>query len=161
MNINEEAIKLQWVEVDNDSFKKALLYLKQCEKDVHEFLADCVASVCEVDVDVMLSDTNASNVAHARWLFWYAYRYLTNESYEVIARSTARNGKTFALRSVQNGVTKMTMLINDIPFWKKKWNLVKRIIKLRDGDREKQDNTIVIAIPKELKEKIKIEIKDK
>ena len=51
--------------------------------------------------------------------------------------------------------------IEQEPIWKKRWMVLKKIIKLRNQDVNNGDNVIVINIPRELKEYIKIEIKEK
>ena len=161
MALNDELIKSQWETIDDYNVQKALYHLRRCDRDVQDFIADCCAALCDVSVDDMLSDTDIIYIAHARWLYWYAYRYMTNESYEKISISTARS-HTFALRTIQSGVNKMSMMIANEALWKKRWTVVKHIIKLRENEEEvKRDSPIVINVPKELKEKIKIEIKDK
>ena len=60
--------------------KKAVEHLLLCEKDINKYLSDFVAALCEVPKSSMLSNTHVAYCAHARYLYWYAYRYMTNES---------------------------------------------------------------------------------
>jgi hypothetical protein len=71
------------------------------------------------------------------------------------------DSRTFVGRAIQQGVTKMAMMISNEQVWNRRWNIIKRVIKIRYSDDEKEDNTITINIPKELRKKIKIEIKEK
>lgn len=160
---NDEEIRQDWKEHVDDNIEQALLCLKKSEHGVYEYLAECVASVCETTVKDMLDDNNYIWNAHARWLFWYAYRYMTQDSYEKMARALEVMGHPFAYRTIQSGVTKMTMLIDTNPAWNKRWMVIKRIIKLseRNDVNAAVDNTIVIQVPRHLKDKVNITIKEK
>jgi hypothetical protein len=160
MNKSDEQIKSDWNELEW-RIEEALKQLMCYEKDIQSYLLRCVASLCDVDEKRILSNTDVIYIAHARWLYWHAYRYMTNESYEKIAKSTSQDGFTFSTRAVQSGVNKMSMMISNEPLWQKRWTVIKRIIKLRDRREEKVDNTITINIPRELKDKINILIKEK
>lgn len=159
---NDEKIMEDWAVLDNINIEQACNYLRYHEQDIQKYLANIVASLCDVDAQEMLDNNDIIYNAHARWLFWYAYRYMTNESYDKIAKSTAFNGRPFHLRTIQSGVNKMSMMIESEDIWQKRWAIVKRIIKLRDKKKEEKiDNTIVIQIPKDLRDKINIQIKEK
>lgn len=162
MNKSDEEIKAEWQSIE-ERIEYALSCLLGFEKDVQVYLAKCVASLCDVAEEKMLSDCNTVYVAQARWLYWYAYRYMTNETYEKIADNTERMcGKRFTKQGVASSINKMSALIENEPVWKKRWAIIKRIIKLRDVDNDKKaDNTITINIPKELREQITIKIQEK
>lgn len=55
----------------------------------------------------------------------------------------------------------MSMMIENESLWKRRWTIIKRIIKLREQEDDYIDKTIVIQVPKTLKGKINITIKDK
>ena len=163
MSGNDVAIQEQWDVLDNYNLEKALHFLRHCEMDVQEFLADSVAVLCDVDKSLMLSDCNTIHVAQARWLYWYAYRYMTSETYEKIVANTERLcGKRFTKQGVASSVNKMSLLIESQPIWKKRWTISRRIIKLRDGNEEEgeKNSTIVIHVPKGLKDRLNIQIKE-
>lgn len=161
MNISDEKIQDRWAKIDSDNLNKALSYLRNTETEASEYIAECVASLCDVNVEDMLSNTNVIFLVHARWLYWYAYRYMTNESFDKMSHRLKTDSKTFGARSIQKAVTKMSMLIASEPIWSKRWAVVKRIIKLRNNSDKKTDNTIVVQVPKELKDKVNIVIKTK
>ena len=140
--------------------KKAVEHLQLCEKDINKYLSDFVAALCEVPKNSMLSNTHVAYCAHARYLYWYAYRYMTNESYEKIAAMSCESGHKYTQSAIATGVNKMSTMIEEEPLWNKRWLIVKRIIKLQWQD-ETIDNTIVIQVPNDLKGKINITIKDK
>jgi len=158
---NEKQIQAKWERIDNENIGQALDMLKKHNKDVKDFLADCVASVCGVSTDDMMSNSNVLHIAHARWLYWYAYRYMTNETFDKISQQTKTETKKFVGRAIQHGATKMSMMIDGEPLWTKRWNTIKRIIKLRDKEDKKLDNNIIIQVPKDIKDKINIIIKEK
>jgi chromosomal replication initiation ATPase DnaA len=162
MNLkDEEEIKTDWNTLDEKNIESAMYYLRKHEQDTSKYLANCVASLCNIEEKDLLADTNAAHISHARWLYWYAYRYLTNESYAKMSQQLKTDSRTFVGRAIQQGVTKMAMMISNEQVWNRRWNIIKRVIKIRYSDDEKEDNTITINIPKELRKKIKIEIKEK
>ena len=52
-------------------------------------------------------------------------------------------------------------MIENESLWKRRWTIIKRIIKLREQEDDYIDKTIVIQVPKTLKGKVNISIKDK
>lgn len=144
--------------------QEAIKHLKLHEQDLQDYLAELITSLCDVTVEEAFESTDVIYLAHARWLYWYAYRYMTNESYEKIAKRSSRFGHTFHLRSIQSGVNKMAVMIERETLWRQRWSVVKQIIReLQETDDEgkKMDNTIIIQVPRGLKDKIQIKIKEK
>lgn len=169
MNKSNEEIKQDWERLDDDLVTTICGLLNQYEYKAQDYLADWVASLCDVDKRIMLTASDKSDMAHARWFFWYAYRYMTNESYDKIAEMTKHNGYQFTSRGVISGVNKMSMMIANEPMWTKRWVIIKRIIKQRFvglENSEKSDSTaaydgkVVVNVPKELKNKVKILFND-
>jgi hypothetical protein len=158
MTRNEDVIKSEWRKVDG--IDHILDVIRSYEYDIYDYLAETVAALCDVDVDVMLSGSEKVYVSQARALFWYAYRYMTNETYEKIANMTSRY-HTFARVSVGQSINKMGVMIENEPLWRKRWVIIKSIIKLRDQDTNTVVDTITITIPKHLRDKVSINIKEK
>ena len=110
-------------------------------------LADFVASMCHVDKDAMFANNTTLVVSQARWLFWYAYRYMTNETYCKIGKETgALYGREFTQFGVSSGVGKMSVLIEKEPIWRKRWSIIKRIIKEYNG--EEKPEPVKVFVPK-------------
>lgn len=144
--------------------QQAIKHLQMQEQEIHDYLADLVTALCDVTTEEAFSNTDVIYLAHARWLYWYAYRYMTNESYEKIAKRTSRYGHLFHLRSIQSGVNKMSAMIEIEPVWRQRWSVVKQIIKeLQTNEKENSDidNTIIIQVPRDLRDEIQIKIKEK
>lgn len=158
---SEELISAEWKELD--SIGHILELVRSHEYDIYTYLAETVAALCGIDVDKMLAFNSKIYVIQPRWLFWYAYRYMTGETFEKIAEMTKNKGNYyFTPNSICHSINKMSALIESAPLWKKRWTIIKRIIKLRDANVEEQvDNTIVIQVPRDIKDKIQISIKEK
>lgn len=125
-----EEWKATWKETREDSVKAITSVLRHHEYDMQSVLADIVASLCDVDVTDMLSSSNKQYLSQARWLFWYAYRFLTQETYEKIAVRTTVDGHTFRPQSIFIGINNMGRMIsaaNNV--WYIRWELIKSIIK--------------------------------
>ena len=106
----------------------------------------------------MFSNCNDLDVAQARWLFWYAYRYMTNETYEKISKlSESMYKRKFTKTCVASSVNKMYSLIEQQPIWRKRWTIVKRIIKLQNEMVFEPQIPITITIPKNVELTIKKE----
>lgn len=158
----DEQIKADWQLLDNADIDEVCKILRLHESRILHYLADSVAALCGVDVGDMLSDTQLAPIAQARWLFWYSYRYMTGETLEKISEMTvSRGGHRFTRNGIGQCINKMAAMIDKEPLWLKRWTIIKRIIKLRDeaSTTEKQEK-VAIQIPKELKGKVRFEIKE-
>ena len=123
------------------------------------YLADFVASLCDVEKERMFSACNDLDVAQARWLYFYAYRYMTGETYEKIGKlSKEIYGKTFTKVGVAASVNKMYELIANQPIWRKRWTIIKRVIKAGENVIEDEvKKPIKIIIPKDANVELKRE----
>lgn len=159
--MNEEMIASDWRNLD--SIEDILSAVRQHDIDIMAYLADTVASLCNIERKDMLKGCGEAHLAQPRWLFWYAYRYMTGETLEKIADMTEKcGGHRFTTNGIGQCVNKMSKMISSEPMWTKRWTIIKRIIKLRDaGINKKSDSTITINVPKELKDVINIEIREK
>lgn len=160
---SEDTIISEWQEMD--SVEKILQAIRHHELDMQDYLAETVAALCNVDKSKMLGGSDKSYLSQTRWLFWYAYRYMTGETFEKIAMITLQQNegeRKFTTTAIGAGYNKMSALIVNDPLWGKRWSIIKRIIKLRENpSAKKEDNTIVISVPKDLRDKISITIKEK
>lgn len=161
MNVNDENVKEKWDSIDHENLEKAFFYLKKSNVDIKDYLAEIVANLCDINTEDIMIKSMASHIVKPRWLYWFAYRYVTRESYVQMAYSLNINGKKFTPSGIMYGVGCMSTLIDTEPLWNRRWTNIKRIIKLKEQNDKQIDNTIVIQVPKDLKGKINITIKDK
>lgn len=133
--------------------------LRQYGSRTRIYLADFIAALCDVEKERMFSDCKDLDVAQARGLFFYAYRYMTNETYKKIGElSKDVYGKVFTKMGVAESVNKMYELIEQQPIWRKRWTIVKRIIKQTNTLVEDEaQEPIKIIIPKNANVELKRE----
>ena len=157
--MTEDEIKNELADNERIAMKCVCDTLLNYEGRVRNYLADFVASLCNVEKEKMFSENNSLDVAQARWLFWYAYRYMTGETYEKIGRlSYDTYGKTFTKVGVASSVNKMSVMIEQQPIWKKRWTIVKRIIRITNSlIDENTEEPIKIIIPKNANVELKRE----
>jgi len=135
--------------------------LRGHETMIADNLAAFVASLCDVDLSTMLSDTVAAHITQARWLFWYAHRYMTNETYQKISERMASCGLEVTRTGVGCAINKMADLIDKEPIWKKRWTIIKRIIKqYNDPSAEESNTSVKVVVLKPKWVDIDVEIKD-
>lgn len=158
---SDNEIVQDWSRIETENIERACELLGGYEQEIENYLAHIVASLCGVDVKEMLTDTAISHLAQPRWLYWYAVRYMTNETYEKIGeRTTAKSGYKFTPNGIGQSINKMSAMIASEPIWTKRWTIVKRIIKLRENalNRTTDDGvTIRIVAPSDIKLNIKTE----
>lgn len=143
-------------EIDKQTLDSICDLLRGYESKIQYWLAYFVSSLCNVEIDKMLTDCNTLSVAQSRWLFWYAYRRMTNETYEKIANvSSQYYGKFFTTATVANGITKMAQMIECEPIWTKRWVIIKRIIKQYRENLIENEEPIKIVVPKNAKVELK------
>ena len=159
---NDEQIKNDWQRLETENIEKACDLLRQHESRIEDYMADIVASLCNVDCAEMLTNSSVAYLAQARWLYWYAIRYMTNETYDKIAmRTTAKSGCKFTPNGIGQSINKMALLVAQEPIWVKRWTIIKHIIKLRDTvvkeKSEMETVTMKIIAPKGVKVELKNE----
>lgn len=143
-------------EIDKQTLDSICDLLRGYESKIQYWLAYFVSSLCNVEIDKMLTDCNTLSVAQSRWLFWYAYRRMTNETYEKIANvSSQYYGKFFTTATVANGITKMAQMVECEPIWTKRWVIIKRIIKQYRENLIENEEPIKIVVPKNAKVELK------
>lgn len=156
----DERIKNDWQRLETENIEKACDLLRQHESRIEDYMADIVASLCNVDCAAMLTNSSVAYLAQARWLYWYAIRYMTNETYDKIAmRTTAKSGCKFTPNGIGQSINKMALLVAQEPIWVKRWTIIKHIIKLRDSSKQaylpQETVTIYVTPPKGVKVEIK------
>lgn len=134
--------------------------LRRHEYNTLDMLAHVVCGVCDVDVADMLSSVNKQYLSQARWLFWYAYRFVTGETYEKIAERTAFDGRRFTIQSVAVGVTTMGRMVEKEKVWAERWSVVRQAISVMygkdaDAGRKTEDVTIQVIVPHGVKIDVK------
>lgn len=157
--MNVDAMIEKMNNAERIALENACAALRGYENDIQNYLAHIVASLCNVDVKDMLTDCNTLGVSQARWLYWYAYRLMTHNTYNKISEQTSKYyGKRFTQAAVANGITKISQIIEKEPIWEKRWMVVKKIIKQQQDFMfgfEKQP--IKIVVPKGINIELKKE----
>jgi hypothetical protein len=153
--MNEQEIVENIRNAEEKAIEDACKALRGYESQVVENLAKIVASLCGITVYEVLEDTTRVFSKHARWFYWFAYKYMTNESCEAISKRDDKY-KHFHHNSISSGISNMSMMISEQPIWAKRWSIVKRII-LQINNVEKQDIKVKIQHPKGVNIEIKQE----
>ena len=166
----DKEIRNDWMNLEKKSFKEIEIVLQRYDYNMQNMLASFVASICDVDVADMLASTDKMHVSQSRWLYWYAYRYMSHETYERISARTAIDGCRFTKDGIRKGIEKMNELINTENVWMGRWMAIKRMIKLKANPHDYYENDfsnpmpqkykLLMQIPRELKDKIVIEVKN-
>lgn len=156
--MTDEELKAQWDSIEESNITKACEYLKGYEQEIGNHLARFVASLCDIEVEKMFSDMKSNYCSQARWLYWYALRYMTDETYDKIAIRTIYNGHKFTLRAVAKGIDKMGKMVYENGVWRKRWVILKKIIKMYNAQ-DSQD-IIKVVITKPANTKVEVEFKN-
>lgn len=154
----DEEQKKQLDAIEDRNITKACEYLRGYEQEIGNHLAQFVASLCNIDVDEMFSNMKNNYYSQARWLYWYALRYMTDETYEQIAARTICNGHKFTLRAVAKGIDKMGKMVYENGIWRKRWIILKRVIKMYNGD--DNQSVVKVVITKPANTKVEVEFKN-
>jgi len=158
MTKEEEEVK-QSLERNEDMLMQNVYdAINQFNGDTKKHLAKVVASLCDVNENQMFSKSKTLGIVQARWLFFYAYRYMTNDTYEKIGKvSESIFEDCFSKMGVAKGVYKMSNLIEHQPVWRKRWNIIKHLIKSQSELIYTPDIPITITVPKNVVVTIKKE----
>ena len=125
----ENELSSEWLRLQRETVNEIEQVVRKVDFNTMNILAIAVAGLCDVDVADMLSSSNRLHISQSRWLFWYALRWYSNDTYTQISEKTAFDGHRFGFRSVADGITKMSDLIDIDHAWKNRWVIIKKIIK--------------------------------
>lgn len=159
---SDETIRTDWTRIDNDNIERACELLRGQEYAVQDYMAEISAALCDVDVKEMLSETSVAYLSQARAFFWYSVRYMNSETYDKIAERTLKHGGfNFTPNGIGQAINKMARLIEKEPIWKKRWIMMKRVIKIREtvGCNTSDESTVIVRVPKGVKVEIENETK--
>jgi len=154
---NKEEIESKINEMEQKVLKDMEIILKRHNFNMTTFLAHIIASICDIDVTEIFSVNNKAYLSQSRWMFWYAYRYMTGETYERIAEKTSFEGHKFHVQAIIHGITSFAKLLEYDRSWGDKWKMVKEFIKIKNGMGQGKDekHEVVITVPKNVEVKIK------
>lgn len=151
--ISEGRINENLKDIIHGTIDKACELIREYNDLSDDLFANVIASICDVSVEDLMTDSGHLRNSHARWFYWFAYRYMTNESYGSIAEKT-RKRRLFTESCVGICVAKMSMMIEQEPMWGKRWVIAKRIIKSIQscecsiGDETPTTITLKVTYPK-------------
>ena len=156
--MSKDEVKARMQQIGDETVGKACDLLRDYNRRCNEYLAEIVASVCDVDVNDLLCDTRHIRNSHARWLYWYAYRYMTRESYKTISERHAKY-KKFTEGGVGISIARMNIMIDQEPIWKKRWLIIRNILRaIEDESMEQETTTLTLNVvpPKGIDVKINL-----
>ena len=153
-----EQLKSRLEENEKDAILGICKILANYEGNIYDHIADFVSSLCCITKERMFSDSKSIDVAQARGLFFYAYRYMTANTYDKIGRITGETyGRRFTPEGVKSSIVKMSELIESSPIWSKRWSILKIIIKSQKVGIDESCVPITIKVPKNVTATIKKE----
>lgn len=153
-------------EIENGNIGKVLELLSGHEGEILANIAKIVASLCDIDCDTMMGSSTKYYSAQCRWLFWYTYRYMTNEPYNKMSKRIGKHGHEYTPSALTIGVNKMAQMVETDTIWKKRWIILKSIIKSYDGATLSPLNScndiqpVKVVITKHKNVEVKVEIKE-
>ena len=122
-----------WKKIDSISSSETIQDLSRRRESEQEYLLYCLCAECGVSrEEIAQKNKSKFHIIHYRWLFWYAYRYMTNESFLKIAEISRRFGHAYDHRSIRHGVDSIGTMIAREPHWARRWEALKHIIMLRN-----------------------------
>lgn len=146
---------------ETNKVERICTILREHKITIQNALIDFVAALCDVDKHEMMyiSGKGNAHLTQARWFFWYASRMLLGATYNEMSEDSAKIGTHVTKHGIMLGVLRMATMTEQEPIWRKRWMIMKRIIKESDNNNiDKEDNQpIKIVVPKD----IEIEIQKK
>lgn len=167
---NENEIRKGWLNLEDKTFKEIETILHNYDYNSQTMLAHFVANICNVDYTDLFVDSKEQYKTHARWLYWFAMRFMTGETYDRISNRTYFDGNKFTSQNVGIGISKMTKMVGMEQSWRNKWKVIKHFIKLREDPHSYHINDfsnpmptkykLSLNVPKGMKNNLEIEIKE-
>lgn len=167
MRKEDNEVRSELNEISQETVEEACKLLSSSNASKRKYLLDFVASICDVDPNDMFSPIKKLDFVHARWLYWYAYQYLTNETCSHISRMES-DKREFTASGVNTAISRMSMMIANQAKWKNKWLVVKRIIGIMNEEcgtemklfsEQNETKTVTVTIVKPRDVEVKVDIK--
>lgn len=116
---------------EKNTVERVCTILREHKLNIQDALIDFVAALCDVDKDKMMNTSGMGDIglAYARWFYWYTNKVLTGDTYRKMAEDSEKHGKKVTLMCVIKGALKMSSMIENEPIWRKRWIIMKRIIR--------------------------------
>lgn len=171
MNDMDDKMRNEWFGLRKSSFQEIERILREADIDAQKYLSYFVARLCGVEQDDLFTKDKTQQCVFARWLYWYAMRYMYGETYNQIAsRVTVFDGYRFTGNNIGLGISSMTKKIGLEKTWKDRWLVIKRFIDTYKDPMayhvndfchpNPQKYKFTLNVPKGLKDKVSIEIKE-
>lgn len=139
---NEREIGKDFKLLEEKTFESICHAIEGYNGTLRNHLVCIVSRLCNVPQEDIFSNTKNLDVVRARWLFWYAYRYMTDATYDSMATQSLQTRK-FTRVAINQGVSKMAMMISDTgSVWAKRWSMIKRIIHMALQNSNEEDKTL-------------------
>lgn len=120
-----------------------------------------VCEECDMTREEVLSHRRIMPIPLVRGFFWYLIRRTTGFSNQHIATITSHNEYTFTSAGVGSSITRIIDAISHDRLWNARWK--KAIVDLNLAKAIEKDEEVLVSmiVPKGMKDKVKIEIKEK
>lgn len=132
----------------------------QSEGMLFDKVCEVVCKVCEVDMYGLLNERGMPYPT-CRGLCWHALRIITNMTYARMAVLVAQRGHDFTVASLNTATSKAVNLISTSAYWRQQWNAIKKELNIKPQKFEDEVMEIVVTLPKEARNKVKIKIIEK
>lgn len=130
-NKSEEQVRREWGEEQENHLSRIREALRNYDISPAIFLANAAAGICGVDLDVLRnSKFGIGGASHARWLFLYSYRMMTNDTYAEMVKVVGDMGMSFSLDGIRKAVDLMGQLIRTEVKWKRRWIEMQKVINI-------------------------------
>lgn len=166
----DNEIKNEWLKLERKSFKEIEQILQNFTFNEQVMVGSFVATLCGVDYSDLFVENKRQQNTHARWLYWYAIRYMTGETYERISVRTYFDGCRFSGQNIGIGISKMNKMIGTEYEWKRRWKIIKHFIDLKEDPESYHENDfsnpmsmkykLSLNVPKGMKKNIEVEVKE-
>lgn len=129
--MNEKELVSVLGDNEKNTVERVCAILRGHKLNIQEGLMDFIAALCDVDKHAMMNALGKRDVSlfHARWFYWYANKALTGDTYKKMSEDSTKHGKKVSMICVMKGVLKMSTMIDSEPIWRKRWIIMKRVIK--------------------------------
>lgn len=137
---------------EEDKVERICTILREHKITIQDALIDFVAALCDVDKHEMMyiSGKGNTHLVYARWFYWYVCRMLLGATYKEMSKDSAKIGTQITKHGIMLGVLRMATMTEQEPIWRKRWMIMKRIIKESENNSMgiESDQPIKIVVPK-------------
>lgn len=130
-------------------------------KESIKHIMDVVCEICDIDPQMLNSKSKVTPLPLFRGFYWYTIRRAIGVSNATIAKLVSCDEYQYTSAGIGLGISRAINALTKEKYWQDCWERVAETLDLPRGKKHNSNITLVMYVPHGMKNKFKVEIKEK